>query len=66
MNGVFIEEMNLPNHCCECPLALLDSYGYRNCFITGYNVSEEAYLLNERHYMCPMSEIEVGVKGDDL
>lgn len=57
MSGIFIKDMFLPAHCGACPLALLDSYGYRSCYVTDSDVTRLA-VYEERSGDCPMEERE--------
>ena len=56
MSGIFIKNMFMPRHCGRCPLALLDGYGDRVCFITESDVTSNATWLEERPNDCPMEE----------
>ena len=58
MAGVIIKDMWLPEHCGKCPMALLNAYGDRRCFITDSNVTNNATWAEERHDRCPMVEME--------
>ena len=58
MAGLFIKDMYLPEHCGECPLALLNSYGERFCFVTDADVTRCDGWVETRHGNCPMEERE--------
>ena len=58
MSGLFIKDMSLPMHCGLCPLALLDVWGYRKCFITESDVTGHATWMECRSGDCPMEERE--------
>ena len=58
MSGLFIKDMCLPQHCGECPFALLDHYGYRRCYVTESNVTDNATWAEDRPGDCPMEERE--------
>ena len=55
MEAVKINNMYIPETCMNCPLATLDSYGYRICFVTEVNVTNNYWDRNDR---CPMEKVE--------
>ena len=57
MSYLKIKNMSMPESCLNCPLSILDNYGYRHCFVTEYNVTDECEY-KERHHHCPLEEIE--------
>lgn len=59
MSGIFIKDMWLPEHCGKCPLALLDGYGERKCFVTESDVTGNATWAGDRASDCPMREMDV-------
>jgi hypothetical protein len=59
MTGVFIKDMFMPGHCGRCPMALLNHYGERTCFITESDVTDNATWIEDRPDDCPMREMEV-------
>lgn len=58
MSGIFIKDMSLPEHCGQCPLALLNGWGERHCFVTDSNVTGNATWAEDRPGDCPMEERE--------
>ena len=60
MSGIFIKDMWLPEHCGACPLAMLNGYGERRCFVTDSTVTEfdSNGWPGGRSGDCPMIEVE--------
>ncbi len=58
MSGLFIKDMSLPEHCGKCPLALLNGWGERYCFVTDHDVTACDGWTYNRHSECPMEERE--------
>ena len=54
--GVVIKNMDLPDSCVYCPLAIPAPDNERTCFITGRNVDLDYYSERDAH--CPMRESE--------
>ena len=56
MSGIIIEGMSIPNSCVECPLAMLNRYHERFCFVTESMANIDPFY--GRPDDCPMKELE--------
>ena len=53
--SVRIRGMRIPENCVSCPLALLNNYGERVCYVTEEDVTEMFY---DRHDKCQIEEVD--------
>ena len=56
MSGVIVKDMTMPESCAECPLAMLNHYRERYCFVTESIVDIDPFYGRKDN--CPMTEIE--------
>lgn len=56
MSGIFIKNMWMPEHCGKCPMALLDGYGERHCYVTDTCVTNCDGWTYNRSEDCPLEE----------
>lgn len=54
--SVKVKDMWMPGNCASCPLLILDSYGYRRCFVTDDTIRD--YMLDDKPGNCPLEECE--------
>ena len=54
--GVKIKYMELPKKCIECPLFVLNEYGYRFCLASPSLDIKYYQAIYQRHDDCPMEE----------
>lgn len=50
-----IKGLRVPEACINCPFALLNSWGERQCYVTDADVTD---LIHDRHDECPMDEVD--------
>lgn len=55
--AVKIKGMDKPYYCACCPLLIINSYGERECFVTG-KVKNLGYLCDIPADNCPIEEVE--------
>ena len=57
MSYLKVKDMCMPEHCINCPLLMLSSYGSHFCFVTESSLSEYE-VAYEKPDDCPLEESE--------